>query len=102
MGTQAYPLRIPEGIVDLARLRSSDEHVDQSTALRQLLHLGAEEYVLRLVESGRISIGKATKLLNISIHDIYIVAERHGVRLGATSEQQTKSIQTAKKLFKLS
>ena len=101
MTTQSYPLRIPEGLVDLAKLRSSEEHVDQSTALRQLLHLGAEEYVLSLIEQGRISSGKAADLLGTTIHEIYRKAEKHGIHLGATQEQQIKSIQTAKKLFRL-
>ena len=100
MGTQSYPLRIPEGIIDLAKLRSAEEHIDQSTALRQLLHIGAEDYVLSLLEQGRISIGKAAELLKISVHDIYRVAEKHGVRLGTTPEQRSRSLQTAKKLFK--
>lgn len=99
MGNQAYPLRIPDGIVDLARVRSAEEHVDQSTALRQLLHMGAEEYVLSLIEQGRLSVGRAAELLKISVYDIYNVAEKHNIKLGGTSEQQTKSIKTAKKIL---
>ena len=100
MQTISYPLRIPEEIVILAKLRAKEEYVDQATALRQLLYIGAEEYVLSLVEAGRISIGRAAELLKTSIQDIYRLAEKHGVKLGATEEQQKKSIETAKKLIK--
>ncbi len=100
MNSVSYPLRISEEIMALARLRAREEYVDQSTALRQLLYSGAEEYVLNLVEKGRISIGKAAELLNTAMHDIYRLAEKHNVRLGATEEQQRKSEATLKKLLK--
>ena len=29
-----YPLRIPENLITLARLRSTEEHITQSTALK--------------------------------------------------------------------
>ena len=99
MTTVAYPLRIPEEILTLAKLRSKEEYVDQSTVIRQLLYLRAEEYILGLVESGRISIGKAAELLKISIQDISRLAQKHGVCLGATVEQQKKSAQAMEKII---
>lgn len=100
MESVSYPLRIPSEILALAKLRAKEEYVDQSTAIRQLLYLGAEEYVLNLVESGRISIGKAAELLKTSVSDLHRLAEKHGIRLGATSAQEQKSIQTMKSLLK--
>ena len=98
MESVSYPLRIPGEILELAKLRAKEEYVDQSTALRQLLYIGAEEYVLGLVESGRISIGRAAELLNVSVQDIHRFAEKHGVRLGATKGQQIKSIGNVRKM----
>lgn len=100
MDTISYPLRIPEEIVALAKLRSKEEYVDQSTALRQLLYIGAEEYVLTLIDTGRISVGKAAEMLKVTVHDIYRLAEKHGVQLGATSEQRRKSKGTLQRLIK--
>ncbi len=100
METISYPLRIPQEILTLAKLRAKEEYLDQSTALRQLLYLGAEEYVLGLVETGRISIGKAAELLKTTVQDIYRLAEKHDVRLSTTKEQQQKSTQTMKQLLK--
>jgi len=97
MKTVSYPLRIPKELLELAVLRSKEEYVDQATALRQLLHLGAEEYVLEIVSSGRISIGKAAELLKVSVYDIYKLAEKHGVKLGGTIAQVAKSEKAAKK-----
>ncbi|MBI5392441.1 hypothetical protein HZA96_01105 [Candidatus Woesearchaeota archaeon] len=99
METVSYPLRIPQEIIGLAKLKAKQEYIDQATALRQLLYVGAEEYVLRLIESGRVSIGKAAELLNLSIHDIQRLAEKHNVKLGATALQHEKSLQTLKKII---
>lgn len=99
MTTKAYPLRIPEEIIQVSRLRTQEEHVDQATALRQFLHIGAEEYLLHLVSDGRISIGKAAELLNTTIYDLYRLAKRHGIDLGPTSDQTRKGRETAKKVI---
>src|SRR3989338_7982697 len=99
MKTVSYPLRIPKELIELAALRSKEEYIDQSTALRQLLYLGAEEYVLELVSSGRISIGKAAELLKVSVYDIYKLAEKHGVKLGSTIEDTKQSGKTAGKFL---
>ena len=97
MKTISYPLRIPKEIVELAALRSKEEYTDKSTALRQLLHLGAEEYILELVSSGRMSVGRSAELLNTTVYDIYRLAEKHGTKLGGTAEQYIKSRKTAGK-----
>lgn len=99
MSTMPYPLRISEEILSLSKLRAKDEHVDQATALRQILYLGAEEYLLRLVSEGRISIGRAAEILRGSVYDIQRAALKHGIQLGATSEQARKSRETARKIF---
>lgn len=57
------------------------------------------ESVLKPVEKGQISIGKAAEMLKASIQDIYRIAKKHGVRLGATSEQIAESEKTLKKLL---
>lgn len=100
MTTVAYPLRIPEEIMTLAKLRAKEEYVDQSTALRQLLYAGAEEYVLNLVEKGQISIGRAAELLKVSIYDIHELAQKHNVEIGATLEQMKESEKTLQRLLK--
>lgn len=100
MATVAYPLRVPEEIMNLAKFRAKEEYVDKSTALRQLLHLGSEEYVLRLVSGGRISIGKGAELLNVTIYDMHELAQKHSVELGATAEQMRKSKETLNMLLK--
>ena len=54
------PLRIQQNLIELANLGTKKEHVDISTALRQLLYMGAQDYVTGLYGKGRISLSKAT------------------------------------------
>lgn len=99
MTTQAYPLRISKEMMEVARLRAHQHHIDQSAALRQLLYLGAEEYVLGLIEEGRVSVSRAAEMLDISPLDIYHAAKKHNIRLGSTAEQWEMSSVTASALF---
>jgi predicted HTH domain antitoxin len=98
MTTTPYPMRIPDEVLALSRLRAQEERLDQATALRQFLHVGAEEYVLKLVADGRISIGRAAELLKTTVYDIQRLAQRHGIEIGATPEQARKSRAIAKRL----
>ncbi len=99
MKTKAYPLRISEELITISKLRAQEDHVDQSTALRQFMYIGAEEYILHLVEKGRLSIGKSAELLGINIYDMHQLAQKHGVSLGATLSQAEKSRKMVKKIF---
>jgi len=82
--------------LEIAEMRSKEEHLDKSTTLRQWLYRGAEDYILYLLQDGRISISKAAELLEVTIYDIYRLASERGIELGATLEQYQKSLQVAK------
>lgn len=96
--TKVVPLRIPENLDELASLSAREEHTDKATALRQWLHQGAALYVLKLVSEGRISKGRGTELLEMSIYDMYNLAETYGLELGPTDEQLRTSLELAKNL----
>lgn len=87
MKTMPYPLRIPKRMLELADLRATNETVDRSTALRQLLYAGAVEYVLELLSKGRISLSKAAELLDCSTLAIAQKAQEHGIVFSATLEE---------------
>ena len=91
----SYPLRIPRNLIELANLRTKEEHVDKSTALRQLLYMGAQDYVLELYSIGRISLSKAAELLDTSTLDVLRIAGERSLPNGATNTQQEKSRETA-------
>ncbi|MBM3925879.1 MAG: hypothetical protein FJ320_07825 [SAR202 cluster bacterium] len=91
MKSKVVPLRIPENLDELASLSAQEEHTDKATALRQWLHRGAAQYVLKLVSEGRISVGRAAELLDLTVYDIHRMAETQGVELGAIEEQRRRS-----------
>ena len=98
MSTKPYALRIPKGLLELAEMKSKVDRIDKATALRQLLYTGAEEYVLQLVSEGKLSMGRAGELLEMSVYDIQRLAEERGIELSATADQYEKARETAEKL----
>jgi len=95
----SYPLRIPQNLIELANLRTKEEHVDKSTALRQLLYMGAQDYVIELYGSGRISLSKAAQLLDTSTLDVSRIASERNLLVGAAKTQQEKSSETVNNLL---
>jgi predicted HTH domain antitoxin len=97
--TRPYPLRIPQSLMELADAKSRAERTDRSTALRQLLYTGAEEYVLELLSEGRISTTRAADILDVSVHRMHELAQKHGLKLGATLEDHRRSVEEARELI---
>ncbi len=94
----SYPLRIPKNVIELATLRTKEEHVDKSTAIRQFLYMGARDYVIEMYQKGRISLSRAAELLDTSTFEIIRLVKELNIHTGATQEQQKKSRETAKEL----
>ena len=85
--TQVQPLRIEENILKLAELRSKEEHTSRTSAIKQFLYSGAEEYLLKMCSQGRISLGKAAEMLHKSIYDLQESARKKGIELGITQKE---------------
>ena len=84
---QVQPLRIEENILKLAELRSKEEHTSRTSAIKQFLYSGAEEYLLKMCSQGRISLGKAAEMLHKSIYDLQESARKKGIGLGITQKE---------------
>lgn len=98
--SKVVPLRIPEGLDELAALSAREHHTDKATALRQWIHHGAEVYVVKMVSEGRITIGRAAEMLGITIYDIHRIAETNKIELGATEAQRGKSRELVRRLIR--
>ncbi len=90
---------IPEKLMYIVELMSKEEYVDKTTALRQFVYLGAEDYVMNLYKEGEISLGRAAELLNKSVYDVIHKAKKKGISTGASVEQQEQSRKTAKEML---
>ena len=91
MKTMPYPVRLPKHLLELADLRAEDQQVDRSTALRQLLYVGATGYVLELLHKGRISLSKAAELLDCSTLAIVQKCQERKLVFGASLEQHERA-----------
>ncbi len=100
MSTKPYPLRIPDELLDLAEAKSKDEHVDKSTALRELIYDGAKDYVLEIIQKGRITVSRGAEILDITPHEIIKLAEERNINIGATEKQVQKAEKTMEKIIK--
>lgn len=67
MKSRVIRLRVPANLDELAALSAQEQHTDKATAFRQWLHRGAAEYVVKLVAEGRISVGRAAELLDVTV-----------------------------------
>lgn len=98
--TRPYPLRIPENLMELAEAKSRAERTDRSTALRQLLYAGAEEYVLELLSKGHLSTARAAGVLDVSVHRVHELARKHEHKLGAILEDYQRAKESAAGLLR--
>tara|TARA_Y100000310_G_scaffold139131_2_gene138377 strand:+ start:609 stop:887 length:279 start_codon:yes stop_codon:yes gene_type:complete len=92
-------MKIREEIMPLIELKSKEEHTNKAIVLKQMLYKGLEDYVLGLIEKGRLTIGKAAEILDISIYDIHESAKQKGIKLSISLEQRHKSKENIKKLL---
>lgn len=99
MKTRVVSLRVPEHLDELATLMAKIHHTDKATTFRQWLHEGAAIYAMKLVSEGRISIGKAGELLDLSIWDLQAIAQNYHIKYGPTEDQMKHSWETLEKLL---
>ncbi len=89
--TVVYPLKLRDDIIPIIELKSKEEHTNKAIVLKQLIYDGIENYVIKLCADGRLSVGKAAEILDLSIYDIHKIAKNRGVKLSITKEQLEKS-----------
>lgn len=99
MKTKVTPLRIPESLDNLAQICSQEQHTDKATVLRQWLYKGAELYAVKLVSEGRISASYAAQLLDLTIYDVFRIAEDNRIELGPTEEQSRLALEHSQRLL---
>jgi hypothetical protein len=80
MTNRPYALRIPDGVLQLAELRSHEEHTDKTTALQQWLYAAAEEYAFKRLAEGRLSLSQTAELLDLSKKAAHPPSFRYGVK----------------------
>jgi len=77
--------------------RVNKEGVDESTVIRQLLHLGVRQYVSRLYKEGEVSLREASELLGTTIRETLKILWQEGVKGNILVSIQLKALELARK-----
>jgi predicted HTH domain antitoxin len=99
VASKPYPLRIPENLLSLVDSKAKEDRIDRSTALRQLLYAGAEDYVLELLKLERISVSRAAELLDVSVYKVRELMRERGVGVSPTLEDYNRGQEVASRLL---
>jgi predicted HTH domain antitoxin len=86
-------LRIPERLLKAVRDVARREHLDESTATRQLIAIGATEYAVRLYREGKITLRDAAELADTTVRGMIDILLDHGVKGNVTAAQERKAIE---------
>ncbi|MGR3318062.1 MAG: hypothetical protein ACUZ8O_06235 [Candidatus Anammoxibacter sp.] len=97
--TVVYPMKLKDEIMPILELKSKEDRTNKAIVLRQLIYKGLEDYVLELIQKGKLSIGRAAEALDVSIYDIHDMAKEKGIKLTASPEQADKSSKHLKKFL---
>lgn len=99
MASKPYPLRIPENLLSLVDSKAREDRTDRSTALRQLLYAGAEDYVIELLKRGRISASRAAELLDVSLYKVHELMRERGAESTSGLEEHDRGQEMASRLL---
>ena len=86
-------LRIPESLLKAVRYVAQRERLDESTATRQLIALGATEYAVRLYREGKVTLNEAAELADTTVRQMIDILLDHGVKGNVTASQERKAIE---------
>ena len=86
-------VRLPKNLAKAILHRVRTEKVDESTAIRQLLALGIEDYAVKLYREGRVTLSEASTLASMNPREMIDVLLAHGVKGNIRLDQQRKAIE---------
>jgi len=85
-------LRLPPDLLKAVRHRARRERLDESTAMRQLMAMGAVEYAVRLYRHGSLTLNQAAEVAGLSPREMLQALVDRGAAGNVTLEQQRKAL----------
>ena len=85
-------LRLPPDLLRSIRYRARRERMDVSTAIRQLISLGAADYAVDLYRNGKVTLNEAADVAGLTTREMIEVLWEHGVKGNVTAAQQRKGL----------
>ena len=89
---------MPKELFKVIEHRARQEKIDESTAIRQLLALGAEGYAVELFRQGKVTLNEAAELAGVTVRQMIDLLQRHGVRGNVRLDQQKRALEFVSEL----
>ncbi len=86
-------IRVPASLLRAVRHRARREGLDESTAMRQLMAMGAREYATDLYREGRITLREAAGLAGMPVREMLDFLFERGVRGNVTADQARSGLE---------
>ncbi len=101
MGT-TITTRVPEDLEKKIEEISHIEHLDKSTVVRRLLSNAVQEwmvdYVLTQYQQGKITIGRAARMVGVPLREMIAIASRKGIPFQYSLDDLREDFQAAENL----
>jgi predicted HTH domain antitoxin len=92
---KAKAIRLPENLLDAVSFVEEKEKIDEPTALRKLLKMGIENYVVELYSKGDLTLREVAKILNVSLREAMEIIWQSGVKGNVKAAQALRSLGVA-------
>jgi len=89
---------LPKELFKVIEHRARQEKIDEATAIRQLLALGAEGYAVELFRQGKVTLNEAAELAGVTVRQMIDLLQRHGVRGNVRLDQQKRALEFVSEL----
>lgn len=89
--------RIPKNLLKVIEYRVNKEGLDESTVIRQLIHLGIKQYISKLYKEGELSLREASELLEVPVRETLEILWEEGVKGNILVSTQLKALELTKK-----
>lgn len=93
-------VRFPRKLFKVIEHRARLENIDESTAIRQLITMGAEEYAIKLFKQGKITLNEAAELAGKTVRQMIDSLQRHGIKGNVRLDQQRRALEYVTELGK--
>jgi predicted HTH domain antitoxin len=90
-------LRLPVDLASAIRNVGKEEHLDESVAMRKLLHLGYAAYVAEKYRSGRISLRTAAEEMGLPLSEAMDALSRMGIPGNVSADDTLHSLQSLRR-----
>ena len=97
--TKVVTVRLPSEDLKLVEQLAKWGKKDKSTAIRELVEYGKIYLAIKLYKEGKISIGRASEIANLSISETMDLFAGLGIESNVTYEDYLEGLKYARELF---